>query len=263
MSIVIKSKHEINKIREASFLAGKVLEMIEPYIKEGVSTAQIDSICHDYIVKKKALSGCLGYLGFPKSVCISINDVVCHGIPSDKRILKNKDIVNVDITVVKNGYYGDTSKMFIVGESTSLGKRLCSVAQKSLYIALQTIKPGVSFQNIGMAIENFISSTKFSIVKEYCGHGTGCMFHEEPLILHYNSKIGNEYTLKSGMIFTVEPMINAGYDKVKIMKDGWTVKTADSSLSAQYEHTVLVTDMGCEILTIRKEEKIPKYILNR
>ncbi|MDE5285513.1 MAG: type I methionyl aminopeptidase, partial [Buchnera aphidicola] len=203
----------------------------------------------------------LGYHGFPKSICISINDVVCHGIPSECIVLKEGDIVNVDITVVKNGYHGDTSKMFCVGKVSILAKRLCQITQESLYRALRIIKPGIKIYKIGETIQNYVENENFSVVKEYCGHGIGRNFHELPHILHYKNE-NNNTILSEGMIFTVEPMINAGKSSVKCMKDNWTVKTKDRSLSAQYEHTILVTKNGCDILTWQKNENIEKTLIN-
>ncbi|WMY97597.1 MAG: type I methionyl aminopeptidase [Arsenophonus sp.] len=254
MTVFIKSKEEIEKMRISGKLAAEVLEMIEPYIKIGISTEEINDICHQYIInEQKAIPACLNYHGFPKSICTSVNDVVCHGIPNKKVILKNKDIINIDVTIIKNGFYGDTSKMFIVGEKTNKTKKICKIAQKSLYLALKIIKPGIKLNAIGETIQKFVENHKYSVVREYCGHGIGKKFHEEPQILHYQSN-DNQLILKKGMTFTIEPMINAGHHNVFLMKDGWTVKTQDHSLSAQYEHTLGVTKYGCEIFTIRKEE---------
>ncbi|WWO99942.1 MAG: type I methionyl aminopeptidase [Candidatus Dasytiphilus stammeri] len=260
MNRIIKTLEEIQKIRVASHLAAEVLEMITPYVKAGITTSQLDYICHDYITNKQhAISACLGYRGFPKSICISVNDVVCHGIPNDREILKSGDIVNIDVTVVKDNYHGDTSKMFMVGNTTINAEKLCQVTQNSLYLALQIIKPGIRLRSLGRKIQKYVESYNFSVVRDYCGHGIGKNFHEEPQILHYDA-YDNGIILQSGMIFTVEPMVNAGSYRVYNMKDGWTVKTEDHSLSAQYEHTVLVTDNGCEILTLRKDEKISSII---
>jgi len=256
---MIKKKSEIEKMRISGKLAAKVLEMIEKYVQPDVSTEELNNICHNFIMQNNAIPACLGYHGFPKSVCISVNDVVCHGIPSKKQILKVGDIVNIDVTVIKDNYYADTSKMFFVGETSILSKRLCKVAQESLYTSLKIIKSGVPLLKIGETIENYVEKQGFSVVKEYCGHGIGTSFHEEPHILHYKNK--NKMILEKGMIFTIEPMINAGKSEVKCMKDGWTVKTKDHSLSAQYEHTILVTNYGCDILTWQKKEKIlPSFI---
>ncbi|QCI23778.1 type I methionyl aminopeptidase [Buchnera aphidicola (Macrosiphoniella sanborni)] len=263
MNRIIKTESEIKKMRMSGKLAAEVLEMIEKYIQPKINTEDINTICHDYIVnKKKAIPACLGYHGFPKSICISINDVVCHGIPNKKQIFQEGDIVNIDIAIIKNQYYGDTSKMFFIGTPSVLSKRLCQVAQDSLYLSLKSIKPGMPLYKIGEIIENYVKKNNFSVVKEYCGHGIGRNFHEEPHILHYANK-ENNITLKKGMIFTVEPMINAGNPQVTCMKDGWTIKTKDHSLSAQYEHTILVTEYGCDILTWQKNETISPKLINK
>lgn len=263
MSCIIKTELEIKKMRISGKLAAEVLNMIEKYIKPNISTEDINNICHDYIIyKQKAISACLGYHGFPKSICISINDVVCHGIPNKNQLLKEGDIVNIDVTVIKNNYYGDTSKMFLVGKTSILAKRLCKVAQESLYYSLKLVQPGIPLYKIGETIQNHVESNNFSVVREYCGHGIGRNFHEEPHILHYKDK-NNNILLEEGMIFTIEPMINAGNSQVKCMKDGWTVKTKDRSLSAQYEHTILVTKYGCDILTWQKNEKISPILVNK
>ena len=254
------SQEEIEKMRVAGRLAAEVLEMIEPFVKPGVSTGELDRICNDYIVnEQKAISACLGYHGYPKSVCISVNEVVCHGIPDDGKLLKDGDIVNIDVTVIKDDFHGDTSKMFIVGKPTILGERLCRITQESLYLALRMVKPGINLRTIGAAIQKFVEAEGFSVVREYCGHGIGRGFHEEPQVLHYDSPETN-VVLKPGMTFTIEPMVNAGKKEIRSMKDGWTVKTKDRSLSAQYEHTIVVTDNGCEILTLRKDDTIPAII---
>ncbi|WP_343189591.1 type I methionyl aminopeptidase [Buchnera aphidicola] len=257
---MIKKKKEIKNIRLAGKIAAKTLEMIENYIKPNINTETINNICHNYIIKKKAIPACLGYKGFPKSICTSINEVVCHGIPNKKDILKKGDIINIDITVIKNGYHGDVSKMFILGEKNHLGKKLCKAAQKSLYLSLKKIKPGVKINIIGETIQNYINKKNFSIVKNYCGHGIGKNFHEEPQILHYKNK--KKMILKKGMVFTIEPMINIGSCEVETMEDNWTVKTKDRKLSAQYEHTILVTKTGCEILTYQSNEKIKPILIN-
>ncbi|QJC29972.1 type I methionyl aminopeptidase [Enterobacteriaceae endosymbiont of Plateumaris sericea] len=255
MTVLIKNYEEIKKINKSCQLAAQVLEMIKKYIKPGISTEKLNNICHDYIVNvQKAKSATLGYKGFPKSVCISVNDVVCHGISNKKEFLKYGDIVNIDVTVLNNNYYGDTSKMFVVGDYVSeKTKLLCLTAQKSLYKAINIIKPGINLNLIGKTIQKYVESKNFSVVREYCGHGIGKNFHEEPQILHYDSDY-NKIILRSGMIFTIEPMINLGKHYVYLTNDGWTVKTQDKTLSAQYEHTILVNNNGCEVLTIRKEE---------
>lgn len=260
MAISIKTPDELQKMRVAGRLAAEVLEIIEPYVKPGVTTGELDKICHHHITEvQQAISACLGYHGFPKSVCISPNEVVCHGIPSDDKVLKDGDIVNIDVTVIKDGFHGDTSKMFIVGKPTILAERLCRITQESLYLALKMVKPGIRLGSLGKAIQRFVESEKCSIVREYCGHGIGEGFHEEPQVLHYDADDGG-VVLRAGMTFTIEPMVNAGDYRIRMMKDGWTVKTKDRSLSAQYEHTIAVTDDGCEILTWRKDETLPNII---
>jgi methionyl aminopeptidase len=262
MAISIKTPDEIEKMRVAGRLAAEVLEMIAPHVVPGVTTGELDRLCHEHITQKQqAVSACLGYHGFPKSVCISVNEVVCHGIPSDDRVLKDGDIVNVDVTVIKDEYHGDTSKMFIVGKPTILGERLCRVTQESLYIALRLVKPGIRLRELGRAIQQYVEAQDFSVVREYCGHGIGKGFHEEPQVLHYDAD-DSGVVLQAGMTFTVEPMVNAGDYRIRTMKDGWTVKTKDRSLSAQYEHTIVVTETGCEILTLREDDTIPARLEN-
>lgn len=254
MAITLKTPQDIEKMRVAGRLAAEVLEMIASHVAPGVTTGELDRLCDDYITQQQqAISACLGYHGYPKSVCISVNEVVCHGIPSDDKVLKDGDIVNIDVTVIKDGWHGDTSKMFIVGKPTILGERLCRVAQESLYLALKMVKPGIRLRSIGKAIQTFVEGNGFSVVREYCGHGIGAVFHEAPQVLHYDADDGG-VVLQPGMTFTIEPMINAGDYRIRLMKDGWTVKTKDRSLSAQYEHTIVVTEDGCEVLTLRSEE---------
>lgn len=252
--IPIRTDEELVKLRTACQLASDVLVMIEPYIKEGVTTGELDRLMHDYIVnQQQAIPACLNYHGFPKSTCISLNEVVCHGIPSEEKKLKKGDILNVDVTVIKDGYFGDNSKMFVVGEPSIKDKRLLEVTQESLYIGLRTVKPGIRLKEIGTAIQKYAENAGFSVVREYCGHGIGDQFHCEPQVLHYNGDDGG-VILQAGMVFTIEPMINAGKKEVRLMNDGWTVKTKDRSHSAQYEHQIVVTSDGCEVLTIREEE---------
>ncbi|MFC0116416.1 type I methionyl aminopeptidase [Pseudoalteromonas xiamenensis] len=259
MSAVIKTPDEIEKMRVAGRLAAEVLEMIEPYVKAGVTTDELNTICHDYIVDvQKAIPAPLNYHGFPKSICTSVNHVICHGIPNDKP-LKDGDIINIDITVIKDGYHGDTSKMFYVGSPTIQGKRLTEVTQESLYLAIRMVKPGVRLGDIGAAIQKYAEGFNYSIVREYCGHGIGAQFHEEPQVMHYG-KAGTGDVLKAGMCLTIEPMVNAGKRHCKLLKDDWTVVTKDRSLSAQWEHTLLVTDNGVEILTHRKDDTIERII---
>lgn len=253
MSITIKSPSEIEKMRIAGKLAAEVLEMIEPYVVAGVTTDQLDKLCHDYIVDvQNAIPAPLNYHGFPKSICTSINQTVCHGIPCDKK-LKSGDIVNIDITVIKDGYHGDTSKMFCIGEVSQHAKRLIKITQESLFLGIEQIKAGATLGDIGQAIQKHAESNRYSVVRDFCGHGIGKDFHEEPQVLHYG-KAGEGVVLAAGMIITIEPMINLGKRDVKVLPDGWTAVTKDRSLSAQFEHTILVTTDGYEILTLRKEE---------
>lgn len=257
--IHIKTPEEIAKMRVAGRLAAEVLEMIEPHVKPGISTLEIDSICHRYITEvQKAIPACLNYRGgskipFPNSICTSPNHVICHGIPNDKP-LKSGDIINIDVTVIKEGYHGDTSKMFLVGECSIKAKRLVRIAQECLYLGIKTVKPGAKLGDIGAIIQKYAESHHYSVVREYCGHGIGSEFHEEGFqVLHYG-KAGTGLELKPGMTFTIEPMINEGKPDIKQLPDGWTVVTKDRSLSAQWEHTLLVTDSGVEVLTKRHEE---------
>jgi methionyl aminopeptidase len=254
MSVSIKSAEEIEKMRVAGRLAAEVLEMIGDYVKPGVTTGELDRICHDYIVnQQQAIPAPLNYRGFPKSICTSINHVVCHGIPSDDKVLKKGDMVNIDVTVIKDGYHGDTSKMFYVGEPSPAIKRLVDITQECLYIGIDMVKPGVRLGDIGHAIQQYAESNHYSVVREYCGHGIGKEFHEEPQVMHYG-RPGTGFELQAGMTFTIEPMINQGKRFTKLMKDEWTVITKDRKPSAQWEHTLLVTDNGVEVLTRRQEE---------
>ncbi|PVX40643.1 methionine aminopeptidase type I [Pasteurella langaaensis DSM 22999] len=255
MAIPLRTEEELAKIRIACKLAQDVLVMIEPHVKAGVSTGELDRICHEYMVNEQGtIPAPLNYHGFPKATCISINEVVCHGIPSDDRILKNGDIVNIDITVIKDGYYGDNSKMYVVGDIPIRSKKLVEAAQEALYMGLRAVKPGVRLNEIGKAVQKYTESQGFSVVREYCGHGIGTEFHCEPQVLHYYADDGG-VILQKGMVFTIEPMINAGKKETRLMGDGWTVKTKDRSHSAQYEHQIVVTDNGCEVMTIREEEE--------
>jgi methionyl aminopeptidase len=249
MAVTIKTEDEQDKMRVAGRLAADVLDMIGAHIVPGVTTAELDGICHEYIVdRQQAIPAPLNYRGFPKSICTSVNHVVCHGIPSDKR-LKSGDIVNVDITVIKDGFHGDTSRMFTVGEPQVLAKRLIDVCRESMWAGIRLIRPGTTLGDIGHAVQSHAEGNRFTIVREYCGHGIGRIFHEDPQVLHYGSP-GTGLKLKPGMTFTVEPMINAGKRHVRLLADGWTVVTKDHSLSAQWEHTCLVTESGCEVLTL-------------
>jgi len=256
MAIIIKTPEQIEKMRIACRLAADVLEMIEEHIQAGISTEDINRICHDYIVnEQKAIPAPLNYKGFPKSICTSVNHVICHGIPSDTKILKKGDIINVDITVIKDGYHGDTSKMFIIGEPSIQAKRLSKTAQECMYLGIKMVKPGIRLGDIGAAIQKHAESQRFSVVREYCGHGIGEAFHEDPQVLHYGTP-GTGHVLTEGMIFTIEPMINAGKRHTKLLPDQWTVVTKDRKLSAQWEHTILVTVDGHEVLTKRSDEQL-------
>jgi methionyl aminopeptidase len=251
----IKTAAEIERMRVSCRLAADVLEMIAPHVQPGVSTAELDRICHDYIVNvQQAIPSPLNYHGFPKSICTSVNQVVCHGIPSDKRILKQGDIINVDITVLKDGYHGDTSAMFLVGKVEAHAERLVRITQECLYRAIELVRPGARLGDIGHVIQQHAESNYYSVVREYCGHGIGAQFHEEPQVLHYG-RPDTGMELQEGMTFTIEPMINAGKRHTKLsQRDGWTVETKDGRLSAQWEHTLLVTAAGCEVLTARRGE---------
>jgi len=253
MSIVLKTPEDIAKMRIAGRLAAEVLRVVRDHVQEGVTTEELDRICHDYIVhEQKATPAPLNYKGFPRSICTSVNHVVCHGIPGKKR-LKRGDIMNIDITVIKDGYHGDTSQMFFVGEPAIIAQRVSKVAYECLCIGIREVRPGARLGDIGHAIQSHAEASNFSVVREYCGHGIGRAFHEDPQILHYG-KPGTGVELRPGMTFTIEPMVNAGKRFTKLLPDGWTVVTKDHSLSAQWEHTVLVTDTGVEVLTAQPEE---------
>jgi methionyl aminopeptidase len=255
MAIQLRSADDIAKMREAGRLAAEVLELIGKYVVPGVSTEELDRICHDHIVNvQKAIPACLGYRGFPKSVCTSINQVVCHGIPSEKKVLKNGDIINIDVTVIKDGWHGDTSKMFAVGTVAPHAQRLIDISQECLYLAIDMVKPGARLGDIGHYIQKHAEANYYSVVRDYCGHGIGQEFHEEPQVLHYGTP-DTGLTLAEGMTFTIEPMVNAGKHSTKLKSDGWTVETRDGRLSSQWEHTLAVTSNGCEVLTARSEER--------
>ncbi len=257
MSVNIKTAEEIDKMRTAGRLAAEVLEMLDQHVKVGVTTDELNTICHDYIVNvQKTIPAPLNYHGYPKSICTSVNYVVCHGIPNDKP-LKNGDIINVDITIIKDGFHGDTSKMYLLGNVTPWAKNLCKVTQECMYKGIEIVKPGARLGDIGEIIQKHAERHGFSVVRDYCGHGIGLGFHEEPQVLHYG-KAGTGLELKEGMIFTIEPMINQGVYKTRTLSDGWTAITNDHKLSAQYEHTILVTNNGYEVLTLRKEETFPR-----
>ena len=255
MEINIKTKEEQEKMRIAGYLASEVLTMIEKYIAPGVSTKKLDELCNDYIVnKQKTIPANVGYNGFPATICTSVNHVVCHGIPNEKK-LKNGDIINIDVTVIKDGFHGDTSRMYQVGKSSKISEKIINVAYKCLCEAIKTVKPGNRLGDIGHAIQTYAEDNYFSVVKEYCGHGIGKIYHDSPQILHYGTP-GTGIEMKEGMTFTIEPMINSGKADVRILSDDWTVVTKDHSLSAQWEHTILVTNSGYEVLTLAPEEII-------
>ncbi len=255
MAVSIKTAAEIGKMRIAGKLAGEVLTMIESHVKPGITTDKLDTICHNYIVDvQQAIPAPLNYHGFPKSICTSVNHVVCHGIPSNK-MLKDGDIINIDITVIKDNYHGDTSRMFHLGKTSVLSKRLSNISREAMLVGIGMVKPGIRLGDIGYAIQQHAEKERFSVVREYCGHGIGKVFHEDPQVLHYGEK-GTGLALEAGMIFTIEPMINAGKRQIKQLPDNWTVVTKDRSLSAQWEHTILVTNDGYEILTLREGETI-------
>ena len=249
MTVTIKTADEQDKMRIAGRLAADVLDMIGDYVKPGVTTGELDRICHDYITEVRgAIPAPLNYRGFPKSICTSVNHVVCHGIPGDRR-LKAGDAVNIDVTVIKDGFHGDTSRMFFLGKPGVQAQRLADVAFESMWLGIEELAPGKHLGDVGAVIQHHVEKNRFSVVREYCGHGIGRVFHEDPQVLHYGTP-GTGMELRAGMTLTVEPMVNAGKPAVKLLPDGWTVVTKDHSLSAQWEHTVLVTETGHEVLTL-------------
>jgi len=253
MPVTIKTPEEIEKMRTAGKLAAEVLQMIGPHIEAGITTGELDRICHEYIVNEQnAIPAPLNYRGFPKSICTSVNHVVCHGIPGNKK-LKNGDILNIDITVIKDNYHGDTSKMFFIGKPSILAKRLVDTTYDCMRRGIEMVRPGARLGDIGHSIQEYAESHNYSVVREYCGHGIGLEFHEDPQVLHYG-EAGTGLILEEGMTFTIEPMINAGKRFVKLLPDEWTVVTKDRSLSAQWEHTILVTADGFDVLTRRPGE---------
>lgn len=245
----VYSKEDFVGLRQAGALAAHILDYITSYVKEGITTLELDRLCHEEIVRNKAIPAPLGYHGYPKATCISLNHVVCHGIPSETRKLRNGDILNIDITVILNGWYGDTSRMYIVGKTSPKALELIDITYQSMMLAIEMVKPGVFLGDIGHAIQEFAEGRKFSVVRDYCGHGIGRVFHDEPAVLHYG-KAGTGVQLVPGNVFTIEPMINVGGYKTKVLADGWTAITADHSLSAQFEHTIGVTEDGYEIFTL-------------
>jgi len=266
MTIHIKNSQEIEKMRVAGKLASEVLDFITPYVKPGITTEEIDKLCHDYMVNvQNTIPAPLnyapdGHTPYPKSICTSINHQICHGVPGPKA-LKEGDIVNIDITVIKEGFHGDTSRMFHLGETSIQAKRLCKLTYEAMWLGIKQVKPGAKLGDIGFVIQDFAEKNGFSVVREFCGHGIGKRFHEEPQVLHYG-KPGTGLTLEAGMIFTIEPMINAGKRDIKQMPDGWTIVTKDRSLSAQWEHTILVTEIGYEVLTVSDKTPPPPEFIN-
>ena len=249
MPVTIKTPAEIEKMRIAGRLAADVLQMIRPHVQPGITTGELDRLCHEFIVnEQQAVPAPLNYRGFPRSICTSVNHQVCHGIPGDKK-LKKGDIVNIDITVIKDGYHGDTSKMFFVGEPSIQARRLVQVTHEAMLKGIEIVRPGAHLGDIGHVIQRHAEAHGFSVVREYCGHGIGREFHEDPQVLHYGQP-GTGMELQAGMTFTIEPMINAGKKEIKLLPDNWTVVTRDHSLSAQWEHTILVTETGHDVLTL-------------
>ena len=249
MAVTIKTPEEIEKMRVAGRLAAEVLDMIGEHVKAGVTTEDLNTICHEHITQvQNAIPAPLNYRGFPKSICTSVNHVICHGIPSENKVLKDGDIINIDITVIKDEYHGDTSRMFYVGEPPIRAQRVCTISRECMEKAIEIVKPGRRLGDIGFVIQRHAESHGLSVVREYCGHGIGRVFHEDPQVLHYGTK-GTGLALEEGMTFTIEPMINVGRKETRLLPDQWTVVTKDRSLSAQWEHTILVTSTGYEILT--------------
>lgn len=265
MAIPIKTQQEIEKMRIAGRLAGEVLDYIAPFVKPGITTDELDKLCHEFMVK---VQGCIpaplnyaphGHQPYPKSICTSINHQVCHGVPSDKK-LKNGDIVNIDITTIKDGWHGDTSRMFCVGEVSIQAKRLCDMTYEAMWLGINQVKPGATLGDIGHAIQSFAEKSGYSVVREFCGHGIGKKFHEDPQVLHYG-KPGTGQKLQAGMVFTIEPMINAGKRDIRQLGDGWTIVTKDHSLSAQWEHTIAVTESGFDVLSLSAgSPSLPSFI---
>ncbi|MBS0212359.1 MAG: type I methionyl aminopeptidase [Proteobacteria bacterium] len=250
MPITIKTIDDIARMRVAGRLAAEVLQVVAPHVKPGVSTAQLDRICHEHIVRvQQAIPANVGYRGFPATVCTSVNNVICHGIPSDAKVLKDGDIVNIDVTVIKDGWHGDTSRMYLVGSVPTLARRLVDVTREAMWRGIRAVRPGTTLRAVGKAIQQYVEAERFSVVREYCGHGIGKVYHDDPQVLHYDSPDQDRITLRPGMTFTIEPMVNAGARHTRLLPDGWTVVTKDRSLSAQWEHTVLVTDTGVDVLT--------------
>lgn len=249
MKVSIKTPEDLEKMRVAGRLAAEVLQIVAPYVKPGVSTAELDRICHDHIVNvQHAVPANVGYRGFPATICSSVNNVICHGIPSEAKILKEGDILNIDVAVIKDGFHGDTSRMYFIGKPSVKAQRLVDVTREAMFHGIRCVRPGATLGDIGHAIQSYVEAERFSVVREYCGHGIGRIYHDEPQVLHYGVP-GTGLRLEQGMTFTIEPMVNEGSRHTRLMPDGWTVVTKDRSLSAQWEHMVAVTAHGVEILS--------------
>ncbi|PJK05052.1 type I methionyl aminopeptidase [Lysobacteraceae bacterium NML95-0200] len=250
MSITIKTPEEIEKMREAGRLAAEVLDLMSEYVRPGISTEELDRIANEHIIKvQKTIPANIGYRGFPKTLCTSVNNVICHGIPSESKVLKDGDIVNIDVTVIKDGWHGDTSRMYYAGTPSVMAKRLVDTTYEAMWRGIRTVRPGATLGDIGEAIQKFVEAQRFSVVREYCGHGIGRVYHEDPHVLHYG-RAGDGLVLKPGMTFTIEPMVNEGSRHSRLLPDGWTVVTKDRKLSAQWEHMIAVTEDGFDVLTL-------------
>ena len=255
MNVTIKTPADIEKMRVAGRLAAEVLQVVAPHVKPGVSTAELDRICHDHIVNvQKAIPANVGYKGFPATVCTSVNNVICHGIPSEAKVLKDGDIINIDVTVIKDGFHGDTSRMYVAGKPSVKAQRLVDVTREAMFRGIRTVRPGATLGDIGFAIQSFAESQRFSVVREYCGHGIGRIYHEDPQVLHYGQPHSG-LKLEKGMTFTIEPMVNAGRHMVRMGDDGWAIYSQDGSVAAHFEFTIAVTADGPRILTPWHESK--------
>ena len=260
MNVSIKTPEDIEKMRVAGRLAAEVLDMIGEHVQPGVTTEDLDRLCYEHIVGRQgAIPANLGYRGFPKTVCTSVNNVVCHGIPSSDKELKRGDIINIDVTVIKDGFHGDTSRMYYVGTPTVMAKRLVETTHQAMWRAIKVVRPGATLRDIGRAIQGYVEAQRFSVVEDYCGHGIGQVYHEDPQVIHYDDRRSSrqDVALVPGMTFTIEPMINEGTSRTRTKPDGWTVVTADSKLSAQWEHTLAVTEGGFDVLTLGAGEQVP------
>ena len=257
MTVATKTPDEIESMRVAGRLAAEVLDLIGDHVKPGVSTEELDRICHDHIVKVQgAIPANVGYRGYPKTVCTSVNNVICHGIPGPTKVLKEGDIINIDVTVIKDGWHGDTSRMYYVGTPSVMARRLVEVTFEAMWRGIRAVKPGATLGDVGHAIQSYAEAERFTVVREYCGHGIGKVYHDDPQVLHYG-RPGDGLVLKPGMTFTIEPMINEGTRHAKVLPDGWTVVTKDRKLSAQWEHMVAVTEDGVDVLTLAAGQQPP------